>query len=154
MAAFATMLNCELTPGTPQILERLKPHHEISGVIGISGELSGTVILSTDRGVAEKATQVMFDTTGDVSDDEIIDVIGELTNMVAGGAKAELELANMCLALPAVIMGTDHCIALGSRVEPVLLPFASKWGPLAVQFGFLEPAGQLSTSQRNNWVHR
>ena len=70
MAAFATMLNCELNPGTPQILERLKPHHEISGVIGISGELSGTVILSTDRGVAEKATQVMFDTTGDVSDDE------------------------------------------------------------------------------------
>jgi chemotaxis protein CheX len=107
------------------------------------------VILSTERDVAEKVTEVMFDKRGPVDDDEIIDVIGELTNMVGGGAKAELGLANMCLALPAVIMGTDHCIALGSRVHPVLLPFDSRWGPLAVQFGFLEPLGQRECASRS-----
>ena len=49
---FSTMLQCELTRGKLTIGNGSQPTMDISGVIGLSGRATGTVVLSLDRAVA------------------------------------------------------------------------------------------------------
>lgn len=137
-SVFQTMLNCQLKQGEALQNDRFQPQYDVSGVIGLSGEVSGTVILSVEREVALQATQALLGAAPDEVDEEVIDAIGELTNMVAGGAKTKLTTFNMSLALPAVITGRNHAIAFGSRVRPVAVPFQSEWGAITVEVGFVQ----------------
>src|SRR5215475_8566039 len=85
---FRTMLNCELTRGAPFLKGHQRPDHEISGVIGLSGKAAGTVVLSLSRDVALKATEAMSGEQSSSINSDVVDAIGELTNMIAGSAKA------------------------------------------------------------------
>ena len=69
-------------------------------------------------------------------DDEVVDAVGELANMVAGAAKAELEEYKLSVSLPNVITGRGHEIRFPSNVTPICVPFETPWGPLALEVGF------------------
>ena len=56
-----------------------------------------------------------------VIDGDVIDAVGELTNMVAGRAKAALEHLAMSLALPTVITGKNHVISFGSATQTLAM---------------------------------
>lgn len=68
-------------------------------------------------------------------DDDVVDAIGELTNMVAGVAKAELEEYELSASLPNVITGDQHEIHFPSNVTPICVHFETDWGPLTLEFG-------------------
>lgn len=137
--AFRTMLGCEVRRGKVSVKSDRAPMHEISGVIGLSGMAAGTVVLSLSTAVALKAasTLLMYEAT-EVNDD-VVDAVGELTNMVAGGAKAQLAEFQLSVSLPNVITGRGHEIRFPSQVTPICVPFESDWGPLAVEVGFAPP---------------
>ena len=63
--------------------------------------------------------------------------MGELVNMVAGGAKAQLEQLDMSLTIPTVITG-KFCVEFPSKTSPICVPFESPWGPLTVEVGLIE----------------
>jgi len=69
--------------------------------------------------------------------DSIVDAIGELTNMIAGAAKAKLENLQLSLGLPTVILGRSTRIAFPSRATPISIPFRSDLGPLIIEVGIL-----------------
>jgi chemotaxis protein CheX len=133
--AFQTMLNCKVRRGKIYLKDGLSPNYEISGTIGLSGEAIGTVVVSLSEAVALKAasTMLMCETT-DI-DADVIDAVGELTNMIAGRAKAELEEYAMQLSLPNVITGHDHQVRFPSNVTPVCVSFETDWGPLCLEVG-------------------
>src|SRR5262245_39122218 len=89
--AFDTMLSCPVQRGKLALKSAATPQFEVSGVIGLSGTAVGTVVLSLSREVAMKATSVMLMTDAAELNSDVVDAVGELTNMVAGAAKAELE---------------------------------------------------------------
>jgi chemotaxis protein CheX len=64
--------------------------------------------------------------------------VGELANIIAGGAKAQLEHLAMSVSLPTVITGKHHSVELSSKVTPICIPFESKWGLLTVEVGLCE----------------
>ena len=78
-------------------------------------------------------TMLLTDMTEINSD--VIDAVGELTNMVAGGAKAQLEHLNLSISLPNVITGLGHEVRFPSNVTPIVIPFDSDWGPLTAEVG-------------------
>ena len=135
---FSTMLNCELKRGELSLNANFQPEHEISGVIGLSGLASGTVIVSLDRSVALSAVGAMLGEAPAEIDDDVIDTVGELTNMIAGKAKAALEQFDMKLALPTVITGKNHVITFGSAAQTICIPFSCEWGELSVEVGLAE----------------
>ena len=49
LSAFETMLGCGLSRGTPYVKTGATPEHEVSGVIGLSGNARGTVVLGLSR---------------------------------------------------------------------------------------------------------
>jgi chemotaxis protein CheX len=133
---FETMLQCELTRGQLSLSDRFQSQHEVSGIIGLSGEKgSGTVVLSLARMVAVKSTGVLLGLEKDTVDEDVIDAIGELTNMVAGAAKSQLEFLQMSLSLPMVIMGKNIMVGFDKEIRPLVVPFDCKWGELSLEIG-------------------
>jgi chemotaxis protein CheX len=133
---FQTMLDCEVKRGQPVLKENLTPKFEVSGVIGLSGKAVGTVVLSLSKDVAVKAAShlLMFEYTE--LNSEVIDAVGELTNVVAGAAKSQMEEYQLMTSLPNVITGLDHEVRFPSDVTPICVPFSTKWGALALEVGF------------------
>lgn len=97
------------------------------------------VVLSLSDEVALKATSAMLLCETTEINADVIDAVGELTNMVAGAAKAELAEYEMQVSLPNVITGVEHDIRFPSNVTPICVPFTTDWGDLMLEVG-LAPA--------------
>ncbi|NLY00591.1 MAG: chemotaxis protein CheX [Rhodopirellula sp.] len=134
--AFKTMLNCDARRGAIAVKEGNRAKHSVSGVIGLSGRAAGTVVLSFSEAVALKAASTMLMTEMTTIDEDVLDAVGELTNMVAGAAKAELEEHQLQVSLPNVITGHGHEIHFPSNVVPISIAFDTEWGPLTLEVGF------------------
>jgi chemotaxis protein CheX len=137
---FSTMLDCELVRGQLSLNANFQPKHEVTGVIGLSGKASGTVVVSLDREVAISATERMLGQRPETIDNDVIDAVGEMTNMIAGKAKAGLEQFEMKLALPTVITGKNHVIRFGSTAQTICIPYTCPWGQISVEVGLAEGA--------------
>jgi chemotaxis protein CheX len=135
---FDTMLGCEVTRGQLVLKENHVPLHEISGTIGLSGKAVGTVVVSLSPEVAIKAASAMLMMEAAEVDEDVIDAVGEIANMVAGSAKAELEEYQLQISLPNVVTGKNHKIRFPSQVKPLCVPFSTPWGELTLEVG-LEP---------------
>src|SRR5215468_5968943 len=102
---FRSMLGCEPSRGTPSLKRCHSPQYEVSGLIGLSGQRQGMVVISLGRQTAIKATKIMLDECADNINEQVIDAVGELANMIAGAAKAQLSQFQLSVGLPSVICG-------------------------------------------------
>jgi chemotaxis protein CheX len=134
--AFRTMLDCDVEREPITLKDSHVPKYPVSGVVGLSGNAVGTVVLSLSESVALKAASVMLMAEATSLDADVIDAVGELANMVAGAAKAELEEYHLMVSLPNVITGANHEVRFPSNVRPICVPFKTEWGPLALEVGF------------------
>ncbi len=75
------------------------------------------------------------------------DAIGELTNMIAGSAKAKLEEYELSVGLPNVVTGSGHCINFPTESPPVCIPFECEWGTVVVEVGLVVDPPQGTESQ-------
>lgn len=143
---FSTMLNCELTRGQLSLNANFQPEHDVSGIIGLTGNASGTVVVSLQKEVALGAAEAMLGEKPESFNADVIDAVGELTNMIAGRAKANLEHLDMKLALPTVITGKNHCITFGSTAQTICIPYTCDWGELSVEVGIVEQPAAVAAS--------
>jgi len=152
ISVFDTMLGCKLTRGNPYLKNAVQPEHEISGVIGLSGKAKGVVVLSLCREAALSATEAMLGERPTELSAEVSDAIGELTNIVAGNAKAKLEYLNLSVSLPTVVVGKWHTIEFPKSVVPICIPFDCVWGAVAMMVGLVEQASPAEISQATGLV--
>ncbi len=138
VTTFRTMLSCEARRGSLAVKQDSRAAHEVSGVIGLSGNAAGTVVVSFSTEVAIKAASTMLMTEATKIDDDVLDAVGELTNMVAGAAKAQLEEYNLMVSLPSVITGSAHEVHFPSEVTPIGISFDTDWGPVSLEVGLTE----------------
>jgi chemotaxis protein CheX len=138
VSVFETMLSCQLSRQPLQAKDHVQPEHEISGIIGLSGKASGIVVLSVSRDVALAATESMLGERPAGIDADVADVIGELTNMIAGSAKAKLAQLEMSVGLPTVITGRNHIVNFPPKTTPLCIPFLASWGPLCLEVSLTE----------------
>jgi chemotaxis protein CheX len=143
-SVFATMLDCQIDRGEPFIKEGSQPHHEVNGIIGLSGKAKGTVVLSLERDTALAVTEAMLQERPSEIDADVVDAVGELTNVIAGGAKAKLEQFALSVSLPTVIVGKTHCLEFPSNVTPISIPFHCRWGEVTLEVGLIEQPAEVS----------
>jgi chemotaxis protein CheX len=112
---WATILDLELEPIDSESLPA--ETRVLTGCVQITGDWDGAVTLECSEALARRASAIMFglDET-DLSDEDLHDTVGELTNMTAGNVKATL--AGSCsLSLPSVTSGPEHRVSIpGTRV--------------------------------------
>jgi chemotaxis protein CheX len=143
--AFRTMLGCEARRGQLVLKRDARTEHFISGVIGLSGKAVGTVVVSFSKELALKAASAMLMAEATEVNDDVLDAVGELTNMVAGRAKSTLEEYEMMVSLPNVITGYGHEVHFPSNVTPISISFETDWGPLALEVGLVPVPEEVPT---------
>jgi len=91
---------------------------EATVVVSLNGGLQGSVSVCLDLGAALLWTQRLIDHETDHLDQTVVDAIGELGNMVVGGAKGRLEDFMLTLGLPCVLLAGPSRLAFPSNCDP------------------------------------
>ena len=103
--------------------ERQHDDSEISVVMGLTGDLQGLLSLSMDAAAAIRWTESLIDYQSDKIDQTVIDAVGELGNMVVGGAKRRLDGYSLTMSLPSVIRVASTEIEFPSSAAPIQVSF-------------------------------
>jgi chemotaxis protein CheX len=135
---FQTMLGSTLARGAVSLKHSHAPTFEVSGLIGLGGMLQGMVVVSVGRTTALKAAEILLGSPLDELNDDVMDAVGELTNMIAGAAKTQLARYQLSIGLPTVICGRSHSIKFPSGSPQLIIPFESDLGPVCVEVGLVE----------------
>ncbi len=108
---------------------------DITGVLGFSGGLRGSVLVTFSREMALKAVGGMLGMEFDRIDSDVADGIGELVNMIAGGAKTRLQAKGIDfdLSIPNTVLGTAHQITAPQGTSRTRLEFESPAGALFLE---------------------
>jgi chemotaxis protein CheX len=107
----------------------------ISGTMGLSGVAEGFVSITFNDKVARNIVCKMLQMpVGEETDDDIRDGVGELMNMIAGQAKAELVNTDHSfhLSLPTVIVGGPHSVGQMRGVPVIVIEFTADGEPFEV----------------------
>ncbi len=115
--------------------EAFVSQYDCSGFIGVSGALQGSIVVSLDQDVAFAAAEAFFGSRPTSINAEVIDMVGELTNMIAGASKDRLGIPGISIGLPTVITGKGHTVSFANSVHVEILQFTSPHGPLTVEVG-------------------
>jgi chemotaxis protein CheX len=142
---FSTMLDCKIERTGLDLMEGDHALYPVSGIIGLSGKGVGTVVLSMEKPVAMKATEVMLMIEGitEISND-VLDAVGEITNMICGHAKSKLPQFQLSISLPNVLCAEKCWLHFPQTAPPIVIPFRCPWGLVALQIGFALPAANRS----------
>lgn len=129
--AFSTMLNVNLEEGEvldPSVApeEGLpEPHEGVMSFIGLAGAWAGTGTIMCPASVACRICSQMLMTESKSVDEEVLDAVAELTNIVIGSVKNELEhqLGPLGLSIPTVIFGRNFKTKSTPQTERVIERF-------------------------------
>jgi chemotaxis protein CheX len=135
---FSTMLGWKLESVTSLRLSSFQSQHDVSGIIGFSNALRGTIVVSLDKEVALSAAEVFIGSRPSSIDADVMDMVGELANMIAGSAKQRIGLVGISLGLPTVVAGKDLRVSFEAGAHIEFLSFSSPKGPLCVQWATRE----------------
>jgi chemotaxis protein CheX len=135
---FKTMLGKSLTRGNLCLNQDMPLTQEVIGMIGLCGQCQGMVAFSIGHATAMKATELMIGAPVAELNSDVMDTVGELTNMIAGAAKTQLAAFNMSISLPTVICGQSNTISFPTGSAPIVIPFESDIGPICIKVGLIE----------------
>lgn len=142
----STMARTEPKVGTPKIKDKnaIIQGKNITGLMSMVGRKGNASVAITfsEAAILHIANKML---PGGVTtiDGMVIDLVGELANMVLGGAKSELENGGYIfkLSLPTIILGTDYLIAHRTNAPIIVLPFSIAEGEFTVEAGYEEITG-------------
>lgn len=96
---------------------------DFTGMIGISGSRKGFVYISANREMFADLIN-MFIGIEDPSEEDILDMAGEISNVVAGNVRANLG-ANFMISVPTVFEGMPEELNIPENVSMYVIPI--KW---------------------------
>jgi chemotaxis protein CheX len=112
---------------------------DVSGMIGMIGpQTKGSLSISFEESLALEIMQRMLGERPATIDEEVTDMVGEITNMVTGGAKNMLgeKGYEFDMATPIVVSGKDHTINHKGDGPKILIPFDSDAGKAHIEICF------------------
>ncbi len=130
-----TMAFVESKAGKPYLKKDDVARGDVSGVIGFTGETNGTLSVTFDELCILKIVSSMFGEEMTEINDEIADAVGELTNMISGQARKELEEIGKKYqaAIPTVVTGKNHKLESMTKGPKIAIPFKTDAGSFTVE---------------------
>lgn len=98
---------------------------DISGIIGLSGEVTGAVAISMNDQCAIAITKSLTENDHSSLDNDVTDAIGEIINIIAGNSKKDFEEElRIKISLPSIVKGKNHTIIWPSeKTRIICIPF-------------------------------
>jgi len=134
---FTTMLDAKAMPGEGSLHSNAPELSDgVVSFIGLAGPWTGAGSISCSPALACRLCSQMLMTEAEAVNDEVLDAVAEVTNMVIGGVKNDLEprLGPLGLSIPTVIYGRNFQMKGGAGTGWINVPFDCDGEPLLVRF--------------------
>jgi len=132
LEVFEKMANVKTTVEKPYLKTDSSATYEVCGIIGFSGQITGSVVVSFSDAAAEKLVEAFSGEKLARHGPDFADAIGELTNMIAGSAKQHLG-ALASISVPSVVIGKGYVVASMRSIPCLVIPCGSPFGDFAVE---------------------
>ena len=135
MNVLETMAFVKSEAGKPYLKTDDVAQGDVTGVIGITGEVNGSISVTFDEGSILKVVSNMFGEEMTELNNEVADAVGELTNMISGQARRGLEEQGKIFeaAIPSVITGKNHKISHITNGPKIAIPFSTEGGKFTIE---------------------
>jgi len=134
-----TMAHMQPAPGKPALKSGVQARGVVTGMIAMnSPQATGSIAISFSKPVIVEIVKKMLKMEIGEVDDMARDLVGEISNMMAGGAKARLEDGGFDfeLSLPTVVAGESHAVTHAVEGPVIVLPFTTNSGEFFVELCF------------------
>lgn len=131
---FQTMLAMKATVGQPKLKTgRDDMGYNVFGMIGLSGNVTGSMILKLPSQTGVELVESFLGERLEPGSPDFADAIGELSNMIGGGAKSKLGLPNVSITTPTVVVGAGIWLARPTGSVSIEIPHQCDKGPFALE---------------------
>jgi chemotaxis protein CheX len=128
---FQTMMTLTVTIGKPALNTTARPHHDVCGVIDVSGDVHGRVVVSMPEPLATRLASEMLGDPIAQLDADCIDAVGEIANMIAGNAKTDFPGGSSAISVPQVVIGREN-VPYPDATPIISIPCETDKGPLQI----------------------
>jgi chemotaxis protein CheX len=135
----STMAMLSPKPGKPSIKESDITVGDIMGIIGLTGHSEGSLAVSFSESCALKVVENMIGEKHEEMNEEVADAVGELTNMISGDARSQLQKVgfDFTAAIPTVVRGKDHTVRhVAQGGTTLMIPFSTDDGNFYIEASF------------------
>lgn len=109
-------------------------HGDISGIIGMTGDATGSLAISfseaciigiCDKMLGEKHTEI---------NRAVLDAVGEITNMISGSSRKLMEKDDLKVfaAIPTIVFGRAHTVRHVIKGPSIVIPFSTECGDFVI----------------------
>ncbi len=133
-----TMAFIKVRAGKPYLAVDNVAKGDVTGIIGLTGVTNGTISVTFQEACILRIVSNMLGEEMTVLNSEIADAVGELTNMISGQARKELDEVGKVFkaAIPSVITGPGHTITHYSDGPRIAIPFFTDNGEFTIEVCF------------------
>lgn len=126
---FRTMLDLEPQRGQLSIIEEMVAGKEANVIIGITGDLSGSVMFSFTKKMTLDMVEIMSGMQMDKLDSFVTSALGEVTNIISGTAATYLSMHNIICDIvpPQIIIGLNQSLSMATE-KALVLPLKTAIG--------------------------
>lgn len=141
----STMMQLPVTIGAPHVKREAGATYDVSGIIGMSGDVVGSVVVSFPLEVAQAVVALLAGQRVEPDNPDFADAVGELVNMIAGGAKGMFQgKKKVSISCPSVVVGKNHMVARQKDAPCIVIPCTTDCGELALEICIREAAPNTS----------
>ena len=136
---FDAMVKMPFQVGKPRLREpdeRLHKLYSVSVVIGLSGAVSGVLVMSLAEPVALALATSLSDTPAQALDQDCFDALAEIANMIAGSAKKRLPQGQISITVPTLLHTEDVIYPNGRPI--IALPFDCPFGRFILEISMAD----------------
>jgi chemotaxis protein CheX len=144
LQVFSTMLGVEIAGGSAAVEAGMPDANEgVVSFIGLAGSWVGTGSVSCSPVLACRVCAQMLMCEAPAVNEEVLDTVAELTNMIIGGVKNDLEqhLGPLGLSIPTVVYGRNFKTKSAGSTQWIVVRFQWDDETLVVKL-CLEPKEQ------------
>ena len=146
---FSTMLGAELANGEVTVEGTTSDATDgVVSFIGIAGSWAGTGSLTCSPAMACRICAAMLMAEAPAVNEDVLDAVAELTNMIIGSVKTDLEseLGPLGLSIPTVVFGRNFKTRSAGTAEWIHVRFLWDEDPLLIKMC-------LAPSEKSHTVH-
>ncbi len=139
----------EPTPGRVYLKETNIAAGDVSGIIGITGDATGSLAISFSEVCICNIVSRMLGEVHTKASQEVFDAVGEITNMISGVARTHMEKEGMMVfaAIPSVIFGKNHTIDHILDSPSIIIPFSTEKGTFVVDVCIKKTAPEVMKAE-------
>lgn len=153
MNVIKTMANIDVVAGKPGLKTDNRSFGDVTGVIGLAGfGISGNLVVSFEASCILKVVNAMLGCEMTELSDDVVDAVGEITNMICGNTKRDLNKLGISIqmATPMILRGQSIEISQLSQAPVITIPFTTEAGKFCIDANLYSEEDEKKKSSNKN----